>query len=884
MPIKPYIPPPRFVRPRWTRRRWLLIALIVAALTAVALGALAGYLLNADLPDVRALEDYQPPSISQILAQDGRPVHQFAEQKRIIVPLRRINETLQKAVISVEDSNYYDHVGVDPTALLRAAYRDIIEMRFEQGGSTLTQQLAKILFLKPEKTIRRKIQEAILAVQIEKTYTKEEIFEFYLNQIYMGHGRYGMEAAAQFYFGVSAADVNLEQAALLAGIIQRPGGYSPIRYADAAAKRRNHVLDRMAAEGYITPETAADSKMAEIAAAPLETGYSEAPYFAEEIRKILSERYSDDVLLREGIVIRTALDLDLQRAANAALSMGLRDLDKRRGFRRPERNVIKEGQQLETFRHPDWERPLRAGDLVHGLVMDVLPMVATVRVGEDHFSVTPKEAEWTDRDDMTALLRPGDLTLFEVVAAGEGLLSLVLDQEPEVEGAIIALDPRTGDIKAMAGGFDFNRSQFNRAIQAQRQCGSAFKPFIYAAAVEAGRSPSDLLFDEPTVFVDTANSTLYQPENYSRKYRGVVTLRQALEDSINIPTVMLLNQIGFNRTVEFTKRMGISSTLHPYASLALGASEVNLMELTAAYGVFPTGGILSTPRYFYDVRDRESNVLEEARVQNREVLRSDVAAVMVSMMRGVVERGTAASARRNAPLAGKTGTTDDYTDAWFVGYSPSLVLGVWVGHDKKLTLGPQETGARAALPIWSAVMDKYLETHAGEEFPTSAGVVTLPVDADTGLRVAPRLGCKNVITETFLKGTEIEHPCTENTHRRVGLPYYLQRYWMTEGGAVQVSDQELDRLLRENPHHLELVGRTNLRALTPQGPNIVRLSRDGESGRDVSWGFFSQDAPEAEKLAYSQLLPSELPPLGIGPFAYLGIDGRTAAVIEIRYP
>ncbi|HET6372260.1 MAG TPA: penicillin-binding transpeptidase domain-containing protein, partial [Candidatus Polarisedimenticolia bacterium] len=496
---------------------------------------------------------------------------------------------------------------------------------------------------------------------------------------------------------------------------------------------------------------------------------------------------------------------------------------------------------------------------------------------------------WTGRDDLTRILRPGDLTLFEV-SRKDGATTLLLDQEPEVEGAALALDPATGDIKAMQGGFDFNRSQFNRASQAQRQCGSAFKPFIYGAAVEEGRSPSDLLLDQPTVFLDKSTGVWYQPENYERRYEGVVTLRKALEESLNVPTVVLLNQVGYERTVEFAHRLGLVSRLFPYPSLALGTSEVSLMELTAAYGVFPTGGILSTPRYFSKVLDRSGNVLEETRSESREVLRADVAAVMVSMMRGVVERGTAAgAARAGAQIAGKTGTTDDYTDAWFIGYSPTLVLGVWVGHDKKLTLGPRETGARAALPIWIQIMDDYLSRHPGEEFPTNPDVVTLPVDRDTGLRAAPEIACSRVIMETFLKGTEIERPCTANAHARLGLPYFLQRYLMTEDGRLQVPEADLERLLRENPFHLDLVGRTSLNALGPGGLQIVRLDRGAGNGADVAWGFFRRDRPgagaeQAEDLAYSQLLPAEMAPLGMGPHPFVGLDGRTAAITEIQYP
>jgi len=867
--------------------RWVLFAFPLLGLIAAGGGGLVGYFLNADLPDVRALEDYEPPTITQILDQQGRTVHQFAEQKRIVVPLHRISQHLQKAVIAVEDSNFYGHFGVDPRAVGRALVRDIKEARWAEGGSTLTQQLAKILFLRPEKTPRRKLQEALLAVHIEKTYTKQEILAFYLNQIYMGHGRYGVEAASRFYFGTSAADLSVEQAALLAGLIQRPEGFSPVRQPDRSLRRRNKVITRMLAEGFVTPETAQAAADAPIVIAARQTAEeSPAPYFAEEIRKDLSARYGDEALLREGLTVRTSFDLELQQAATRALARGLRALDKRQGFRRPERNILADKTTtLETYKHPGWERTLATGDVVTGLVMIVGRDAATVRVGAQTAKLTAADAAWTGSKDLRVLLRPGDLTLFEVRSPSNPL-ALSLDQEPEVEGAVLAMNPQTGDILAMSGGYDFNRSQFNRATQAMRQSGSAFKPFIMAAAIDGGFRPSDILMDEPTIFVDQRTGASYQPENYSRRYNGVVTLRRALEDSINIPTVTVLNALGYGRTVAFARNFGFASKLHPYPSLALGTSEVTLMELVAAYGAFPSGGILATPRYYTEIRDRDGNVIEEVKRERREVMRDDVAALMVSMMQGVVQRGTAISAAPLAPaLAGKTGTTDDYTDAWFIGYTPDLVVGVWVGYDRKITLGSQETGAKAALPIWIETVGAWVKNHPATEFPASAGVVTLPVDADTGLRVAPELGCRQVIMETFIKGTEIERPCTPQAHFRVSLPYYLQRYRLVDGAAA-IDTAEMERLLRENPFHLEIFGRS-LNVLTADGRRVLRVSGDEQEGSDVTWGVFrfgsrqDEEDPAAD-MHFAQLLPDVVPPIDARPNGHVGLDGRSVAVIPIN--
>ncbi len=884
MPINPAPAPPAPRRSLW-KNRWLRLVLLLAGAGGVITGSLAAYLIQMDLPDVQSLQDYRPPSISRILAADGRVVHQFAEQKRIVVPLTAIDDKLVRAVVAVEDANFYKHVGVDPWAIARSLLRDLRERRWAEGGSTLTQQLTRKLFLTDEKVMRRKVQEALLAMQIEKTYTKEEIIEMYLNQIFMGHGRYGVEAASQFYLGIPAAQLSLEQAALLAGIIQRPDTHSPVRSTERAKRRRNHVLERMAVEGFISRESAEEAKALPVLIAPRQPDESPARYFAEEIRKHLSQTYGDEMVLRGGLSVRTGLDLDLQMAANKAMEKGLRELDKRRGWRRPGHNIIAEKLgSLETWQHRTWGGTPRPGDLVTGLVVSVTSRAATIRVGGLTAMLSPADAAWTGRSDLSVLLRPGDITLFEVRENLGDRLRLTLDQEPEVEGALLAMDPQAGDVRAMVGGFDFNRSQFNRALQAQRQCGSAFKPFIYALAIEEGRTASDLLLDMPTVFMDQRTDAPYQPENYERTYAGVVTLRRALEESINIPTVSLLNQLGYARTVEFAKRFGFTSTLHPYPSLALGSSEVTLAELVSAYGAFPTGGLVSRPRLFSEVKDREGSVLESVAPQSSDAISADVAAVTVSMMRGVMERGTAAASyRAGIALAGKTGTTDDYTDAWFIGYSPSLVIGVWVGYDRKVSLGNRETGARAALPIWTAVMDTWHATHPDGEFPTHPEVVTVEVDHDTGLRASSGSGCRKVIMESFRRGTEVAHQCAAAAHMRVGLPYYLQRYPITRAGALRIDDAEMSRLLRENPFHLSLAG-DMIKASWQGGVMDAPLERAG-GGVSSLWRFARSGGREEDlDPAREQMLPAELPPLSTDTPPFVGVDGRTALVVPIRYP
>lgn len=796
--MKPVSTPPQ--RSRW--KLWTAASLLTLAGGA---GVGLGHFLKLDLPSVRQLEDYRPPTITRLYDGAEESLYQFAEQRRILIRFDQIPEVLRNSILAVEDPRFYSHMGVDPTAIARAALKDLLTLSKEQGASTITQQLARALFLGREKRWRRKVQEAILALEIERTYTKEEILAFYVNQIYLGHGRYGFEAASLFYFGKSAQDLSLAEAALLAGLAQRPEGRSPLRKPEGAVRRRNHVLTRMVIEGFVD-QASADAARAEplvLHSPPPRT--NPAPYFVEEVRRILEHRYGEAALYQDGLEVRTTLDRELQTLANRAVKNGLRALDKRMGWRGPRGNLLEDPDRtLAEVSFPEWEKPLEVGSVVPAVVETTEAGRVQIRVGRQQAFLGPEEIAWTREKDPAVLLRRGDHILVQIVDLSDGTLQVTLEQEPKVEGALVAIEPATGEIKALVGGYDFGRSQFNRATQALRQPGSAFKPFVYAAALYAGYSPADLLFDEPTLFYDRRADAVYQPNNYERDYRGILTLRRGLEESVNIASVRLLNRVGYEPVIQLARRMGISSPLYPYPSLALGASEVSLLELTSAYGAFPNQGVRVEPHLLRSVIGHDGSLRENARPEVTEALRPDIAYVMTRLLEGTVLRGTGQRARAvGRPVAGKTGTTDNFTDAWFVGFSPTLVVGVWVGFDQQATLGRHESGARAALPIWLDVMKPFLAKRSLEQFARPARVEEVPIDRRTGLRAGLDTGCQDVIMETFLEGTAPIEFCSEVHHFQVSLPYFLQRYPLSQRHRLQLTARDVEWLTTRQSSRVE---------------------------------------------------------------------------------
>lgn len=736
-------------------RQALLVALFV---TAAVLGTAGGVLFvyAADLPQISALDNYTPNTITRILADDGTTVGEFATERRVVVPYDAIAPRLRQAMIASEDQEFDQHFGLSVPRIVIALLRDVLERRKASGASTLTQQLARNLFLTPEKTWERKVKEAILAIQIEKRYTKREIFALYANQIYFGHGAYGVEAASRVYFGKSAKDLLLEEAALIAGIIQSPSRQSPYVNMDAALRRRNYSLSRMADDGYISAEEAKAARERPIKTAGLPSdANSLAPFFVEEVRKHLETTYGAKQLYENGLTVRTTLNVGLQRAANEALSAGLRALDKRRGFRAVTRNVVAEGHDLERFELPRWNQPLVVGQLVQALVMSVAPDVISVRTGARRGQIARAEFSWTRKPSALSLVKPGDLIEVRVESLPDGAepFAASLEQTPIVEGAVLAIDNRTGHVVAMVGGYSFERSKFNRALQAYRQLGSTFKPFVYTAAIDRGFTPASLLLDAPVSYVAGPAQPPYMPTNYDGKWEGTITLRRAFEQSRNVPAVRVMDALGPKQVIAYARRFGFISTLQPYLSTALGAAEATLLEITSAYSVFPNQGVRMTPQWILKITDRAGNSLEENRPEPSEAIRADTAYVMTHLLEGVVQRGTAARATSLGwPLGGKTGTTNDFTDAWFVGFDPDITVGVWIGHDQKRPLGPSETGASAALPVWMDVMKSWIATRTSRPaFSPPGNVVFVSVDRATGSMSA---GAPEDINEAFISGTQ----------------------------------------------------------------------------------------------------------------------------------
>lgn len=585
-------------RPLYRRRPFQL--LVAATLLAGISGGMLGYFMRFDLPDVRALEDYNPPLMTQVMAVDGSLLDTFAEQRRIMIEYGDIPVVFRNALLATEDASFHRHTGIDLKGIARALWQDIRSLRLAQGASTLTQQLARNLFLHPDKTIKRKLQEALLALEIERQYTKQEILAFYCNQIYMGHGRYGLEAAARFYFGRPAREINVAEAAMLAGLIQRPEGLSPLKHPERAFHRRNFVLRRMVTVGYMTPEEAATLQPRPIEISPRKPA-DLAPYFVEEVRRWLQESHGGSGIYTEGLTVRTTLDPRLQKIAERAVDRGLRELDKRQGWRGVTSSVP-EGEDPAIWVPPGTSEAPDLDAVHDGVVVALESGNCRVRVGPLSGVLGAKQVEWTGKLKPAELFSVGDVIRVRLVGVDEeGGALLELEQEPVVEAALIALNPATGAVLALVGGHDFERSEFDRAMQAKRQTGSAFKPLVYAAALTRGRTLAETLVDGPTVFLDPRLPDPYQPENYTNKYYETVTLRTALEKSANISTVMLLDVIGYDAVIDTARRLGIKSDLRPYPSLALGSFETTLLQLTSAYGTFANQGVLVEPHLVEEV-------------------------------------------------------------------------------------------------------------------------------------------------------------------------------------------------------------------------------------------------------------------------------------------
>jgi penicillin-binding protein 1A len=678
----------------------LLFALLV--LLAALAGSTAGLLLvySTDLPQVEELEHYRPSSITELYDDRDRIVGSFALQRRVVAAYDDYPQALRDALVSIEDKDFYRHSGIDLWRIAGAAYRDIESGGRVQGASTLTMQLARNLFLSPDRSFHRKIEEALLAIQIERRFTKPQIFTLYANQIFLGHGVYGFESASEFYFSKPAKKLTLEEAALLAGLPKAPGLYSPISHPDRSIKRRNLVLNAMLEDGKITAQQAAESKAKPIVLNVEHDPNSLAPYFVEEIRRYLEGKYGTDQVHTGGLKVYTSLDVDLQRTANQAVLDGLAAYEKRHGWRGNLPNALALGSTLDKYQDPDWDSEPEVNGYIHALVTAVSPGAATIKFGSYMTMLSRADVAWTQRK-LADILSLGDIVYVRIVSLTP--TRVTLEQDSGAQGALLALDNSTGEIKALVGGRDFNQSKFDRATQALRQTGSSFKPYVYTAAIDQGASPDDTILDAPVTF--QTGPTPYTPHNYDEKFEGTITLRRALAQSRNIPALKLADRIGIRTVIDYAHRFGVTSNIPAYLPVALGSAEITLFEQTAAFSVFPNDGVRLTPRLITKVTDYEGRVLEEDFPDVKDVISARTARIMTSMLREVVLHGTGiAAASMKYPLAGKTGTTNDFTDAWFLGFSPSMTCGVWVGYDEKKSLGPKETGARAALPIWMDFM------------------------------------------------------------------------------------------------------------------------------------------------------------------------------------
>ncbi len=772
----------------------LLILFVFSILLGV--GSVVGifYYFAQDLPQITSLKDYHPYTITEVFADDGELIGRFGVEKRKIVPIEEIPDLLKKAFIASEDSRFYEHKGLDFIGIARAMVKNVEAGKIVQGGSTITQQVTKSLLLTPERKFKRKIKEAILAYRIEKYLSKDEILFIYLNQIYLGHGMYGVEMASQRYFGKKTRDLNLAEMTTIAGMPKAPSRLSPIKNPKRSAARQRYVLGQMLAHGFITRDQLKEALLTKVVLVSKADPFAKTPYYTEHVRRYLEKKYGYDKLYKEGLQVYTGVNVAWQQAARKGIDQGLRDLAKRRGFRGALQHLSDKSAQdrfvakLTQARQLLDKAGLKVGRYTKALVVSVDDVKKNVKldIGAILANLNLKDMVWAKRPQAedgaryprarikkpSAALSVGDVVLVKVKKiSGEVLpeVQVSLEEYPEAEAALLALEPHSGLVKAMVGGRDFQTSEFNRAIQSRRSPGSAFKPIIYAAGLDNGLTPASIFIDSPIVYKDGGDdwSSAWKPRNYEQKFYGPTTVRQALIHSRNLVTIKMLRQIGIRKVINYAKKMGITSKLNADLTLALGSSGVSLMELTTAYGVFANQGRLLQPVFIKRVEDRHGEILEERESaflggleltslmppDSKQVISPQTAYLMTSMLADVVKRGTGQRAARalKRPLAGKTGTTNDYYDAWFMGFAPQLVAGVWVGFDELKPLGRHETGARAACPIWIDFMRVALKNMPPENFKVPEGIVFANIDEKTGLLAVPE--SKKTIFECFKEGT-----------------------------------------------------------------------------------------------------------------------------------
>lgn len=722
-----------------SRRRARLITFYVLLGLSAVFGAMCGLMLvySIDLPEIDDLTRYRPNTTTELLDVHGRPFGSFALERRVAVPYSEFPPVLKDAILSIEDKSFESNWGVNLIRAVGAAYRDLHSNGKAQGASTLTMQLARNLFLSSEKTFGRKFQEVILSMQIERRFTKNQIFELYANQIYLGRGTYGFEAGAEYYFSKHVRALTLPEAALLAALPKGPEYYSPTRYPERALKRRNLVLDEMEKDDKITLQQAEEAKASPLGLHIETPPNSIAPYFVEEVRRQLEKEYGVEEVHGAGLRVYTTLDLDLQAVANKAVLDGAASYERREGWKGRLQNVVLSGEDIESYKHPDWVQPVEKGAYLHGLVTAVEPKRVTVKLGQQIAVLGPEDWAWTQYGPAENFLRKGDIVYLRIEGPGSaGAWKASLQQDSGAQAALMAVDNASGEVIAMVGGRDFALSQFNRATQAKRQVGSSFKPYVYTTAIEAGAKPTDIVVDGPTTFPTPSGP--YTPHNYEGDYRGAMSLVYAFAESRNIPALKLASHAGIRKVIDTAHRFGVTSNIPAFLPVALGSADISLFEQVGAYSVFPNDGIRIEPHYIRKVSQADGLPLDEKPTDVREVISVETARTMMQLFQAVVRMGTATAASQlQHPLGGKTGTTNNYTDAWFVGFSPSVTCGTWIGFDNRQSLGEKETGARAALPIWMDFMRAAIANKPDETFPAEgAPKKALSVAANKGAATA----------------------------------------------------------------------------------------------------------------------------------------------------
>ncbi len=748
----------------------VLVGFLILITAALILAG--GYMyFKQDLPRISSLKDYNPPTVTTFYSDDNRKIAEFFQERRIVIPLSHMSDMLKNAFIAAEDDRFYQHKGINLLSILRAFIKNIKAGTIVQGGSTITQQVTKSFFLSPEKSYQRKIREVILAYRIDKTFSKNDILFLYLNQIYLGHGAYGVKAAAENYFDKDVQELTLAECAILAGLPQAPTRYSPFRYPERARNRQVYVLNRMVSEGYITSAQAAEALNEPLNIKPRRNWYLEkVPYYTEYVRQYVEKKYGRGLLYNGGLQVYTSVNIDMQKTAEQEIDKGLRDLDKRQGYRGPLKTLAKE--EIETFskqiKEKMQEKPLEKNQIVQGVVAEINDSKneTLVKIGEDFGIIPLKRMAWARKPNPNIgysgnsvkkpgdVLRTGDVIYVKTIEkqSNKNTWELALEQEPKVQSALLCLEAGTGHVKAMMGGRDFEQSQFNRAIQSRRQPGSAFKPVVYAAALDKGYTPASVILDTAVVYEDKEQNYVWKPKNYSQKFYGPTLFREALAYSRNLVTIKILKDIGVGYTINYAKKLGITSPLQRDLSLALGSSGVSLLELVNAYSVFANMGYNLKPVFITKIVDRHGNILEEAEIEMERVIEKSTAYLITSLLESVIKEGTGKSVQAlNRPAAGKTGTTNDMNDAWFVGYTPQYITGTWVGFDEEASIGKGETGASAAAPIWLGFMSRILEDEPVRLFQVPDDIVFARIDAETGL--LPIYESKKTVFECFKEGT-----------------------------------------------------------------------------------------------------------------------------------